>query len=88
VLNGLPDSYRYAGSLTAPAELGCSYPPGNPNQQLASGYLPEVVSWVVLKETIQMSEQQIARFQALFPNGDARGPQTLRQEVRKTFNGN
>jgi hypothetical protein len=28
-----------------------------------------------------MSEQQIARFQALFHNGDARGPQTLKEQV-------
>jgi carbonic anhydrase len=89
VLSGLPNSYRYAGSLTAPAELGCDNPPGNPNDQLASGHMPEVVSWVLLNDTIQMSEQQIARFQTLFTNGDARGPQVLkRQRVTKTFPSN
>ena len=82
VLSGLKDSYRYAGSLTAPFFIAtCDNPPGNPAQQLASGFLPENVSWVLLQQTIQMSEQQIARFQALFPNGDARGPQALKEQV-------
>jgi len=77
-------SYRYLGSLTAPAELGCT-PPGNPIEQLASGYFPEVVLWVVLQPTLQMSKAQIAHFQALFPNGDARGPQAIKsRSVVKT----
>lgn len=80
VLHGLNASYRYAGSLTAPADLGCANPPGNPIQQLASGHLPEVVSWVLLSTTITMSPTQISRFTALFPNGDARSPQALRDQ--------
>lgn len=89
VLTGLDDSYRYAGSLTAPVNPehlgGCPNPPGGETQQLVSGQLPEVVSWVLLRQTIQMSEAQIARFQALFPNGDARGPQALKgRAVTKT----
>ena len=77
-------SYRYPGSLTAPTDdLKCPNPPGNPSQQLASGFLPEVVSWVVLLPEIEMSEAQIARFQKLFPNGDARGPQALHPDVRR-----
>jgi carbonic anhydrase len=87
VLSGFTDSYRYAGSLTAPFYIAtCDNPPGNPVQQLESGWLPENVSWVLLQRTIQMSEQQIARFQALFHNGDARGPQALKgQVVTKTW---
>jgi carbonic anhydrase len=86
VLGGLKESYRYAGSLTAPFYIAtCDNPPGNPIQQLESGFLPENVSWVLLQRTIQMSEEQIARFQALFHNGDARGPQPLKeQKVTKT----
>lgn len=80
VLRGLHASYRYSGSLTAPAPLGCDDPPGNPIQQLASGHLPEVVSWVLLTTTITMSPAQIGRFTALFPNGDARSPQPLREQ--------
>ncbi|MFZ1085726.1 MAG: carbonic anhydrase family protein [Terracidiphilus sp.] len=79
-------SYRYPGSLTAPTDdLKCPNPPGNPSQQLASGFLPEVVSWVVLLPEIEMSEGQIARFQKLFPNGDARGPQALHPDVRRVM---
>lgn len=84
VISGLTSSYRYSGSLTAPAELGCNDPPGNPDQQLASGYMPEVVSWVLLTRTIEMSKEQIVRFQKLFPNGDARAPQSLHQTVTRT----
>jgi carbonic anhydrase len=84
VISGLASSYRYSGSLTAPAELGCDNPPGNPDQQLASGYMPEVVSWVLLTRTIEMSKEQITRFQKLFPNGDARAPQALHQTVTRT----
>ncbi len=90
VIVGLEDSYRYAGSLTAPTDPailgGCPNPPGGEKEQLASGQLPEVVSWVLLRRTIQMSADQIARFQALFPNGDARGPQALKMRaVTKTM---
>ncbi len=89
VLTGLDDSYRYPGSLTAPVNPehlgGCPNPPGGETQQLVSGQLPEVVSWVVLRQTIQMSEAQLARFHALFPNGDARGPQALKgRAITKT----
>lgn len=89
VLAGGGDSYRYPGSLTAhvnPEHLGgCPNPPGGETQQLVSGQLPEVVSWVVLRQTIQMSEAQLARFHALFPNGDARGPQALKgRAITKT----
>lgn len=81
VLYGLSFSYRYEGSLTAPADLGCKNPPGNPNDQLASGNLPQVVSWVLLRDPISMSPNQIAKFQKLFPNGDARGPQAIQKQV-------
>jgi len=73
-------------ALTAPFYIAtCDNPPGSPIQQLESGFLPENVSWVLLQRTIQMSAEQIARFQALFHNGDARGPQALKeQKVTKT----
>ncbi|HWE83720.1 MAG TPA: carbonic anhydrase family protein [Terracidiphilus sp.] len=87
LLRGIEKTYRYQGSLTAPAFIdGCGNPPGNPNQQLASGDLPEVVSWVLLADPIAMLPQQIGRFQTLFPNGNARAPQALlKQNVKKTF---
>jgi carbonic anhydrase len=87
ILRGFPDatrSYRYAGSLTAPAEIpACGIPPSGPDvpNQLATGYLPEVVSWVLLTHPLMMSPAQIARFEKLFPNGDARSPQKLNQKV-------
>lgn len=88
VLKGLKDSYRYNGSLTSPANLGCTNPPGNPIDQLRSANFPEVVSWVLLKDTIEMSEPQIAKFKALFSMDNARQPQALRQVVKRTFKSN
>jgi carbonic anhydrase len=87
ILVGFPAktmSYRYAGSLTAPTEIpACGIPPSGPNvpNQLGTGYLPEVVSWVLLTHPLTMSPAQIARFEKLFPNGDARAPQKLNQRV-------
>lgn len=83
---GIERTYRYQGSLTAPSDLGCPNPPGNPNQQLASGFLPQVVSWVLIADPILMKPSEILRLHKLFPNGDARGPQELLdQDVKRTF---
>lgn len=80
VIGSLDNTYRYSGSLTAPSDFSaCGNPPGNPNDQLASGYLPEIVSWVLLRDPIEMSAEQIAVFEKLFPDGDARGPQAIKQ---------
>jgi carbonic anhydrase len=86
ILRGFPattSSFRYAGSLTAPAEIENCIPPSGPDNpnQLGTGLLPEVVSWVLLTRPLTMSREQIARFGALFPNGDARAPQNLYQDV-------
>jgi carbonic anhydrase len=74
LLDGIGREFLYSGSLTAPANLpNCSY-------------LPEVVSWVLLDQPLILSAQQIARFQQLFPNGDARAPQPPRnQNPKRTF---
>jgi carbonic anhydrase len=87
LLEGIGREFLYSGSLTAPANLAnCGNPPGNPDQQLESGYLPEVVSWVLFEQPLILSAAQIARFQQLFPNGDSRAPQPLRnQNPKRTF---
>jgi carbonic anhydrase len=87
VIGNLDNTYRYSGSLTAPSDFSaCGNPPGNPNDQLASGYMPEIVSWVLLRDPIQMSKEQINIFDKLFPDGDARGPQAIKQQrVLKVF---
>jgi len=86
LLEGIERTYRYQGSLTAPSDLRCSNPPGDPLQQLASGYLPQVVSWVLIADPILMKPSEILRLHKLFPNGDARGPQELiDQDVKRTF---
>jgi carbonic anhydrase len=56
------ESYRYNGSLTTPD---------------ASGVFQEGVSWVVLAEPIEMSQQQIEAFRQLFPEGNSREVQPL-----------
>ena len=69
-------SYRYSGGLTAPANLGCSAT-GNAGNQLATGVLPEVVSWVLLKQPLYLSAAQVAKFKTLFPGGNARDVQPV-----------
>jgi carbonic anhydrase len=80
-------SYRYTGGLTAPAPLSnlatggsCTTTTGaygNAGNQIATGVLPEVVSWVLFKQPIYLSPTQVAKFQALFKDGDARAIQLL-----------
>lgn len=83
VLVGLDRAYRYRGSLTAPADIGC--PPGNPLRQLSTNTFPQVVSWVLLATPIDMSQGQIERFQKLFPEGNARKVQHGAESVTRTF---
>ncbi|NBC35880.1 hypothetical protein GTZ99_04840 [Novosphingobium sp. FSY-8] len=80
VLGPLAPSWRYAGSLTAPASFGatCDEPEGDIAAQLESGDFPKNVRWVVLQQPITASSDQIARFRALFPHGNARGVLPLR----------
>ena len=56
------ESFRYDGSLTTPDP---------------SGVFREGVSWVVLAEPIEMSQQQIEAFRQLFPGGNSREVQPL-----------
>lgn len=87
VLGNLSRSYRYTGSLTAPMQIdSCPNPPGNPDQQLQTGFFPQVVSWVLLDEPAEMTAEEIDRFRKLFRNGDARGLQEiLVQGATRTF---
>jgi carbonic anhydrase len=41
----------------------------------------EGVRWIVFAEPLEVSQKQIAKFQALFPNGNAREPQPLDDRV-------
>ena len=78
VLPSLADSWRYSGSLTAPASFGnCTEPEGSVAEQLESEVFPENVSWVVLTRDIEMSKAQIDRFKALFEEGNTRAVQPI-----------
>ncbi len=57
-------SFRYPGSLTTPSA---------PGQTI----FPETVDWVVLNETLAISDRQLQAFRALFPDGNCRGVQPL-----------
>ena len=73
VLPPLTNVWRYAGSLTAPAAFDtCTLAEGTVAQQLASGIFPMRVTWMVLRDEIEMSAAQIARFRSLFEEGNAR----------------
>ena len=84
-------SYRYSGGLTAPisgATLGApstcvanTNPNngrpwwGNPQRQLTLQQYPQIVSWVLFKQPIQLSVAQVEQFKAAFPDGNARAIQ-------------
>lgn len=74
ILGPLRESWRYKGSLTAPASFvpACNEPEGSIEQQLQSSRLPENVSWVLLAHPVTLSGEQIDRFRKLFPEGNAR----------------
>lgn len=74
VLGSLKHSWRYEGSLTAPASFAptCDEPEGSVAHQLETGTLPENVQWVVLRDPITMAPAQIAAFRKLFPHGNTR----------------
>lgn len=74
VLGSLAKSWRYEGSLTAPASFAptCDEPEGSVAHQLETGTLPENVQWVVLRAPISMAPAQIAAFRKLFPHGNTR----------------
>ena len=68
-------SFTYPGGLTAPTAV-----PGSTVQdQLASDIFPEIVSWIVLPDAIELADSQIQRFRALYPevDGNARPLQDL-----------
>ena len=80
VLGSLNGSWRYNGSLTAPASFAptCEEPEGTVAHQLEADDLPENVSWVVLSHTIPVSSAQISAFKKLFPEGNSREPMPLK----------
>jgi carbonic anhydrase len=63
-------TFRYPGSLTAPASL----PPytASLKEQIDSDIFPAIVSWFVSDQPLKLSDSQIQAFEALFPGGNAR----------------
>ena len=63
-------TFRYPGSLTAPASL----PPYTAplKEQIDSDIFPAIVSWIVSDQPVKLSDSQIQAFEALFPGGNAR----------------
>lgn len=80
VLPPFAHSWRYAGSLTAPSSFNnCALAEGSIEQQLGSDVFPATVSWVVLRDQIEMSATQIEKFKRLFEEGNSRKVQPLNQ---------
>jgi carbonic anhydrase len=48
---------------------------GNPQRQLTQGAYPQVVSWVLFRQPIQLSVAQVQQFKTAFPDGNARAVQ-------------
>jgi carbonic anhydrase len=86
VLHPAVPSWRYAGSLTAPASFTptCVEAEGSVDDQLKGAQLPENVSWVVLKPTLEMSSEQIRSFSTLFDH-NSRETQALNARVVSDF---
>jgi carbonic anhydrase len=82
VLPSLDDTWRYAGSLTAPSTFSnCQAQGGSIEEQLDADVFPENVQWVVLPERIEMSRRQIRAFKRLFEEGNSRPAQPLNSRV-------
>jgi len=86
-------SYRYSGGLTAPISIGTLGAPstcvattdpnngrpwwGNPQRQLTLETYPQIVSWVLFRQPIQLSVAQVQQFKTAFADGNARGVQPV-----------
>jgi len=86
-------SYRYSGGLTAPISIGtlgansscvANTDPnnsrpwwGNPQRQLTQQVYPQIVSWVLFRQPIQLSVAQVQQFKTVFPDGNARAVQPV-----------
>jgi len=84
-------SYRYSGGLTAPISIGTLGAPstcvattnpnnsrpwwGNPQRQLTQETYPQIVSWVLFRQPIQLSVAQVQQFKTVFADGNARAVQ-------------
>jgi carbonic anhydrase len=84
-------SFRYNGGLTAPISIGtlgvnsscvATTNPnngrpwwGNPQRQLTEETYPQIVSWVLFKQPIQLSVAQVLQFKTVFTDGNARAVQ-------------
>lgn len=95
-LNTAP-SYRYSGGLTAPisiATLGAASTCvsntnpnngrpwwGNPQRQLTQQAYPEIVSWVLFRQPIQLSVAQVQQFKTRFADGNARAVQPVETTI-------
>jgi len=95
-LNTAP-SYRYSGGLTAPisiATLGVASTCvsntnpnngrpwwGNPQRQLTQQAYPEIVSWVLFRQPIQLSVAQVQQFKTRFADGNARAVQPVETTI-------
>ena len=78
VLPKLDDSWRYAGSLTAPSTFtNCTAQGGSIEDQLSADVFPENVQWVLLTAPVELSKHQIHTFRHLFEEGNSRETQPL-----------
>ncbi len=82
VLPSMNRSWRYPGSLTAPAAFNTPCGAGGTiEEQLHADIFPENVLWIVLSNEIGMSRRQIANFKSLFDLGNTRVTQPLNGRV-------
>jgi carbonic anhydrase len=54
---------------------------GNPQNQLYLGRMPKIVSWVLFKQPVYLSNAQVQQFKTAFPDGNARAVQPVNVTV-------
>ena len=74
VPSGSP-TWEYAGGLTAPADDCKNFAPLS--DQAVTGDFPEAVQWFIYSKSLHLPQSLIDRFNALFPDGDARSLKAL-----------
>jgi carbonic anhydrase len=78
-------SFRYPGSLTAPAFFA-GYTPSLA-EQIDTDIFPEIVHFIILDEPMSLSSEQLDAFKALFPEPEGNARKTYPLDGRQVLHG-
>ena len=74
--------YTYDGSTASP-NLSCNWYEGDKIQQLITGVFPEAVHWILSDSVLSLSRESMAKFGALFPEGNT--PRSIKELGSRTL---